>query len=116
MLVSKLFISAISREATNRKDFYLYIDEFQNITTKTIVSILSEARKFRLSLTIAHQYIKQIDESIRDAIFGNVGTMLAFRVSINDAEFLKEYFKPVFNDYDLINIEILMLIKITGKW
>ncbi len=105
MLVSKLFISAISREAANRKDFYLYIDEFQNITTKTIVSILSEARKFRLSLTIAHQYIKQIDESIRDAIFGNVGTMLAFRVSINDAEFLKEYFKPVFNDYDLINIE-----------
>ncbi len=105
MLVSKLFISAISREPTNRRDFYLYIDEFQNITTKTIISILSEARKFRLSLTIAHQYIKQIDEQIRDAIFGNVGTMLAFRVSINDAEFLKEYFKPVFNDYDLINIE-----------
>ena len=98
-----------------RHDFYLYIDEFQNFITDSIATILSEARKYRLNLIIGHQYIGQLgtggalgkggDTKIRDAVFGNVGTMMVFRVGPEDAEFLEKEFAPVFNDYDLINIE-----------
>jgi len=88
---------------------YLYIDEFQNVTTDSIATILSEARKYRLDLIIAHQYIKQLKESIRDAVFGNVGSMVTFRVSPDDAvsDVMKTRFEPVFSPQDLTYIENL---------
>lgn len=108
VIVSKLLIASLSRAdapESERNDFYLYIDEFQNFTTNSIASILSEARKYRLNLIIAHQFIKQLEENIRDAVFGNVGSMAAFRVGAEDAEFLVEQFEPVFSENDLINID-----------
>lgn len=110
IIVGKLLMSALSRvdipdEA--RKDFYLYIDEFQNFTTDSISTILSEARKYRLDLVVAHQFIKQLKENIRDAIFGNVGSIVSFRIGPDDAEFMKNKFEPVFSVQDLINIDNL---------
>ena len=90
-------------------DFYLYIDEFQNFTTDSVNSILSEARKYNLNLIIAHQYLGQLvknqDTSIKNAVFGNVGTWLLFKIGSEDAETMAKEFAPVFNQYDLINIE-----------
>lgn len=112
ILVGKILMSALSRadmKKEARKDFYLYIDEFQNFTTDSICSILSEARKYGLSLIIAHQYIGQLisnqDTSIKDAVFGNVGTWVLFKIGSEDAEELEKEFGPTFNEYDLINIE-----------
>jgi len=108
VIVGKLLIAALSREDTTqeeRNDFFLYMDEFQNFTTDSISSILSEARKYKLNLTIAHQFIKQLDEKITDAVFGNVGSMIAFRVGANDAEYLEKQFLPVFTKEDLMNID-----------
>lgn len=108
VLVGKLFMAALSRADNPRADFppfYLYIDEFQNITTDSIPGILSEARKYKLSLTIAHQFLKQIDEKIRDAVFGNVGNTVVFRVGEEDGEFFAKQFAPVFNALDFVNIE-----------
>ncbi len=85
--------------------FYLYVDEFQNITTDSISTILSEARKYKLSLNIAHQFIKQLDEKIKNAVFGNVGSMAIFRVGTEDAEFLAKQFEPVFTQKDILNID-----------
>ncbi|MCK5416442.1 TraM recognition domain-containing protein, partial [Candidatus Parcubacteria bacterium] len=86
-----------------------YIDEFQNFTTDSICSILSEARKYGLNLIMAHQYLGQLsnkgDTTIKDAVFGNVGTMAMFRIGSDDAEFLEKEFSPVFNQHDLLNIE-----------
>ena len=97
ILVGKILMAALSRADSFGKDmnpFYLYIDEFQNITTPSIATILSEARKYKLSLTMAHQFIAQLDEKIKDAVFGNVGSMAVFRVGPEDAEFLqKQFFK-----------------------
>lgn len=110
ILVGKLTIAAFSRAdipMEKRKDFYLYIDEFQNFTTPSISTILSEARKYRLCLTVAHQFISQLKEPIRDAVFGNVGSMVAFRVGSDDAEFLAKQFTPVFNENDIMNIDNL---------
>ena len=111
VVVGKLLMAALSRvelPEEQRQNFYLYIDEFQNFITESISIILSEARKYKLSLTIAHQYISQLvkgpDTSIRDAVFGNVGTMAAFRIGPDDAELMARQFAPVFNEYDLINI------------
>lgn len=107
IVVSKLLVAAFSRVDTpeaERKDFFLYIDEFQNFTTDSIAVILSEARKYRLNLIIAHQFIKQLQENIRDAAFGNVGSMLSFRIGADDAEYLKNKFEPVFSPQDLMNI------------
>lgn len=106
IIVGKLTMAAFSRvdmPESERSDFYLYIDEFQNFTTDSISTILSEARKYRLCLIITHQYIKQIPEKIRDAVFGNVGSLLALRVGAEDAEFLVKQFTPVFDQNDLIN-------------
>lgn len=112
--VGKILDGALKRgelPAEERKDFYLYIDEFQNFLTDSISTILSEARKYGLNLVIAHQYIGQLvqgaskDTSIRDAIFGNVGTMISFRIGVEDAEFLEKEFQPVFSLYDLVNVE-----------
>ena len=111
IIVGKILMSALSRTdipQEQRKDFYLYIDEFQNFTTNSICQILSEARKYALCLNIAHQYIGQLsknqDTEIKDAVFGNVGTMISFRVGSEDAEFLVKEFGPVFNEYDLVNV------------
>ncbi|MBI4122437.1 MAG: type IV secretory system conjugative DNA transfer family protein [Parcubacteria group bacterium] len=113
IIVSKLQMAAMSRAGmpeSQRHDFYLYIDEFQNFVTDSIATILSEARKYRLDLTIAHQYVGQlVDEKgntkIRDAVFGNVGTMVSFKIGVEDAEIIAKEFAPVFNEYDVINIE-----------
>lgn len=111
IIVGKILMAALSRTdipAEERKDFYLYIDEFQNFTTNSVCQILSEARKYALSLNIAHQYIGQLSKSqdteIKDAVFGNVGTMVSFRVGSEDSEFLVKEFGPVFNEYDLVNV------------
>ncbi|MEK9180013.1 MAG: DUF87 domain-containing protein, partial [Patescibacteria group bacterium] len=107
----KLLMAALSRvdvpEVEKRRDFYLYIDEFQNFTTDSISTILSEARKYKLNLTVAHQFIAQLTEKIRDAIFGNVGSEIVFRVGVQDAEFLAKQFEPTFSQNDLINIDNL---------
>lgn len=110
IVVGKILMAALSRvdlpdEA--RQDFYLYIDEFQNFTTDSISTILSEARKYRLNLIIAHQFIKQLKEGIRDAVFGNVGSIVSFRIGPDDAEFMKNKFEPVFSPQDLGNIDNL---------
>lgn len=108
ILVGKIFMAALSRAdspGTKFAPFYLYIDEFQNITTDSIPGILSEARKYRLSLTMAHQFLAQIDEKIRDAVFGNVGSMAVFRVGEEDGEFFAKQFAPLFKALDFVNIE-----------
>jgi hypothetical protein len=110
IIVGKLTIAAFARgdvPMNERKDFYLYIDEFQNFTTPSIATILSEARKYRLNLTIAHQFIGQLSDKIRDAVFGNVGSIIAFRIGADDAEFLVKQFEPVFTESNLINIDNL---------
>ena len=113
VVVGKILMAALGRTNIAEKDrlpFYLYIDEFQNFTTNSISTILSEARKYGLGLTVAHQYIGQLavnnDTTIKDAIFGNVGTMITLRIGAEDAEFLEKEFAPVFNSFDLINVEM----------
>lgn len=107
VLVSKFLQAAFSRVDTRGvlSVYYLYIDEFQNFATSSISTILSEARKYKLSLTVAHQFIAQLDEKIRDAVIGNVGTKIAFRIGTTDAEFLEKQFNPVFTRHDLENQE-----------
>jgi hypothetical protein len=108
MLVSKMQMAALSRAdvpEADRQDFYLYIDEFQNVTTDSISVILSEARKYKLNLTIAHQFIAQLDEKIKDAVMGNVGSMLAFTIGAPDAETIGKQFEPDVSQNDLMNIE-----------
>lgn len=112
VLVGKILMAALARadmEAKDRNDFYLYIDEFQNFLTDSISAILSEARKYGLDLIIAHQFIGQLenkgDNSIRDAIFGNVGSIFVNRVGVEDAEFLAKEFAPTLSEYDLVNVE-----------
>jgi len=113
IIVSKLQMAAMERAQLpeeERNDFYLYIDEFQNFITDSIATILSEARKYRLDLTIAHQYITQMvdnkgSNTVRDAVLGNVGTIATFRIGPEDAEVLSKEFAPVFGAYDLINVE-----------
>ncbi len=108
VIVGKLLMAALSRvdvPEEERKDFYLYIDEFQNFTTDSIAQILAEARKYKLCLTIAHQFIGQLSEEISKAVFGNVGSLCSFRVGAEDAEFLQKQFVPVFDMNDLINLD-----------
>lgn len=111
MMITKLQLAAMSRVDVleeKRPDFYLYVDEFQNFSTDSFANILSEARKYHLSLTIANQYLDQLDEkgkrTIRSAIFGNVGTIIVFRVGAEDAEFLEKEFMPEFIANDLVNL------------
>lgn len=108
ILVGKILMAALARAGTEqekRRDFYLYIDEFQNVTTDSIATILSEARKYRLDLIITHQFIGQLKEEIKKAVFGNVGSMVSFRIGSDDAEFVAKQFKPVFAEQDLLNID-----------
>jgi CxxC-x17-CxxC domain-containing protein len=116
LIITKLQLAAMGRvdvPEKMRKDFYLYVDEFQNFATEAFANILSEARKYRLCLILAHQYIAQLDEmtdkgkttKVRDAVFGNVGTIIGFRVGAADAEFLEKEFLPEFNADDLVNLD-----------
>ncbi len=111
VLVGKFTMAALSRmDSFGKADlppFYLYIDEFQNFTTDSISTILSEARKYKLSLHMAHQYIAQLDEGIKNSVFGNVGNMAVFRVGVDDAEFLEKQFTPTFKKNDIMNIHNL---------
>jgi len=108
VLVSKIQIAALGRANTSedkRPDFYLYLDEFQNFTTDSIGTILSEARKYRLNLNLTHQFIEQLDDDIKNAVFGNVGTVISYRIGVDDAEFMAQQFDPVFTEYDLLNLD-----------
>jgi hypothetical protein len=108
IMVGKILMAALSRvdaPKDQRPDFYLYIDEFQNVTTNSIAQILSEARKYRLSLNVAHQFIAQLDEEIKNAVFGNVGSMAVFRISSDDAQYLESRFKPTFTASDIMKID-----------
>ena len=120
MMITKIQLAAMSRvdvDEKTRKDFYLYIDEFQNFTTDSFANILSEARKYRLNLIMAHQYIEQLGEKVRPAVFGNVGTMILFRVGAADAEALVPEFTPTFLEEDIVNLpkyEIYLKLMIDG--
>ena len=127
IIVSKLQMAALSRadmSESDRRDFYLYIDEFQNFVTDSLATILSEARKYKLDLIMAHQYVSQLvqenNSKIKDAVFGNAGTVIAFRIGVEDAELMAKEFAPVFNDFDVINIDrynayIKLMINGTGS-
>jgi len=107
LLITKLQSAAMSRvdiPEEERKDFFLYVDEFQHFATRAFTNILSEARKYRLCLCLGHQYISQMEEEVRDAVFGNVGTIIAFRVGADDAEYLEKEFAPEFTAEDLVNL------------
>lgn len=107
MMITKIQLAAMGRvdmEEDLRRDFYLYVDEFQNFSTESFANILSEARKYRLNLILANQYVEQIIETVRNAIFGNVGTIVSFRVGAMDAEFLEKEFAPVFTQNDIVNL------------
>ena len=124
MIITKIQLAAMERvriPEESRKDFYLYVDEFQNFVTDAFAGILSEARKYRLNLTVAHQYTAQlvVDKSsaVRDAVFGNVGTMIVFRVGSDDAEFLESEFDPEFTPQDIVNLpnyKVYMKLMIDG--
>lgn len=124
MLITKIQLAAMDRAGIpedDRRDFYLYVDEFQNFATESFATILSEARKYRLNLIIAHQYITQMEEEVRDAVFGNVGTMITFRIGAFDAEYMEREYEPEFTAVDLVNLDKfnayvkLMIDGITSK-
>jgi len=120
MIITKLYLAAMSRVEVpekEREDFYLYVDEFQNFATESFADILSEARKYHLGLILAHQYLAQLDEKVADAIFGNIGTIVCFRIGATDAEELVKEFEPIFTENDLVNIakyEIYVKLMIDG--
>ena len=123
MLITKIYLAAMSRADRNESElaklpnFYLYVDEFQSFANKSFADILSEARKYKLNLTIAHQYIEQMEEEVRDAVFGNVGTMITFRVGAFDAEVLEKEYAPTFEAADLVNLgfaQIYLKLMIDG--
>ena len=120
VLIPKILIAAMSRQdmpEADRKDFYLYVDEFQNFATQDFAVILSEARKYHLNLTVANQFISQMDDEVKNAVFGNVGTIASFRLGISDAGFLTKQFQPEFGEHDLLNLgtgEIYMKTMVNG--
>ncbi len=108
ILVPKILVAAMSRQDVpqdQRPDFFLYVDEFQNFATPDFAQILSEARKYRLNLIVANQFVGQMEEEVKNAIFGNVGTVASFRVGVTDANYLQHEFQPTFTEADLINID-----------
>jgi len=108
LLIPRILIAAMSRQdipEEKRKDFYLYVDEFQNFATPDFAQILSEARKYHLNLTVANQFIGQIEDEVKNAIFGNVGTQMCFRVGVTDANYLQHEFAPTFSESDLVNVD-----------
>jgi energy-coupling factor transporter ATP-binding protein EcfA2 len=115
MLITKIYLAALSRADVPERvlrtlpNFYLYVDEFQSFANESFADILSEARKYKLNLTIAHQYIEQMEEEVRAAVFGNVGTMIIFRVGAYDAEVLEKEFAPVFTAEDIVNLGVYQI-------
>lgn len=108
IIVPKILVAAMSRQdmpMDQRRDFFLYVDEFQNFATPDFAQILSEARKYRLNLIVANQFVGQMEEEVKNAIFGNVGTIASFRVGVTDANYLQHEFQPIFNEADLINVD-----------
>lgn len=108
VLVPRLVAAAMSRAdipESQRKPFYLYVDEFQNFATPDFAAILSEARKYKLDLIVANQFTSQMEDEVKNAVFGNVGTLMSFRVGTSDANYLQHEFAPLFNEADLLNIE-----------
>lgn len=108
IIVPKILVAAMSRQdmpMDQRRDFFLYVDEFQNFATPDFAQILSEARKYRLNLIVANQFVGQMEEEVKNAIFGNVGTIAAFRVGVTDANYLQHEFQPTFSEADLINVD-----------
>lgn len=108
VLIPKILVAAMSRQEIpeeKRRDFFLYVDEFQNFATPDFATILSEARKYHLNLTVANQFIGQMEEEVKNAVFGNVGTLISFRVGVTDASYMQREYQPVFGESDLINIE-----------
>ena len=120
LLVTRVGLAALSRADVpeeNRKDFYLYLDEFQNFTTLSLATMLSELRKYRVNMIFAHQYLSQLDLQVRDAILGNVGTLISFRLGVSDAELLEKEFYPEFSIKDLINLpnyQVYLKLMING--
>jgi len=123
MFITRIYLSAMSRadlpaaQMAKAPNFYLYVDEFQSFANETFANILSEARKYKLNLTIAHQYVEQMEEEVRNAVFGNVGTTIAFRVGPFDAEVLETVFSPQFLAADLVNLgfaQIYLSLMIDG--
>jgi hypothetical protein len=107
LIVTKIQLAAMSRADMPNEDripFYLYIDEFQTFSTESFANILSEARKYKLNLILAHQYISQLDQSVKEAVFGNIGNLIAFRIGIEDALALEKEFLPEINAKDIINL------------
>lgn len=108
MMITRIQLAAMDRAGIpekERRDFYLYVDEFQNFATESFTGILSEARKYHLNLVLAHQYITQMEEAVRDAVFGNVGTLVVYRVGAFDAQYLEKEFAPNFSPSDLVNLD-----------
>src|SRR3990170_4183643 len=108
ILVPKVLQAALSRQdlpKEQRRPFYLYVDEFQNFATPDFAQMVSEARKYGLGLVLANQFVSQLEESVKDAIFGNVGTLMSYRVGVPDAQILQHEFAPVFNETDLTNVD-----------
>jgi hypothetical protein len=108
LLVPRILMAAMSRSnipVEERRDFFFYVDEFQNFATPDFATILSEARKYRLGLCVANQFIGQVEEEVKNAIFGNVGTKIAFRIGVSDASYMSHEFAPTFNEEDLLNVE-----------
>src|SRR3990172_8896550 len=108
VLVPKILVAAMSRQDVDEKDrrpFYLYVDEFQNFATPDFAVILSEARKYSLALCVANQFIGQVEEEVKNAVFGNVGTIISYRIGVTDANYLQHEFTPVFAEDDLLNVE-----------
>jgi hypothetical protein len=108
VLIPKILVAAMSRQEIpedKRRDFFLYVDEFQNFATPDFATILSEARKYHLNLTVANQFIGQMEEEVKNAVFGNVGSLITFRVGVTDASYLQREYQPIFGESDLINVE-----------
>ncbi len=123
MLITKIYLAAMSRADSTKADmanlpsFFLFVDEFQNFANESFADILSEARKYKLNLTMAHQYVEQMEEEVRDAVFGNVGTTISFRVGPLDAELLEKVFVPTFTQEDIVNLgrfQIYLTLMIDG--
>ena len=120
LLVTKIGLTGLSRadrKEQDRPDFYLYLDEFPNFATLSLANMLSELRKYRVNMILAHQFLSQVDPQIRDAILGNVGTIISFRLGLTDAEILAGEFYPVFSEGDLINLpnyQIYLKLMIDG--
>jgi hypothetical protein len=113
MIITQIQLAAMNRafiKEEDRKDFFLYVDEFQNFATTSFIKILSEARKYRLALTLTNQYIEQLDESIQQAVFGNVGTLISFVMGSRDAEIFSKEYASMYSPADLVNLGKFQII------